>query len=330
MTAVATEPSRWDVRGDAVEAGVNVDLETLIMLRSQAHRLPLAALRLRAPEAGLRSSPFRGRGMEFEESRPYQPGDDLRHLDWRVMARTGKPYTKLFREERERPVLLWVDLRAGMMFGTRNAFKATVAARAAAVLAWAALANGDRVGGLAFSDEAHDEWRPQRGKRPVLHVLERLTTHPGWAASVAPPPQARVSASEALDPLARVIRPGSLVFLISDFRDPGERLDTQLARLARRNDVVLVQLHDPLEHELPPGGLYRVADGHETLTLDTRDRRRRQRYREAFEQHCEHIRQLCRQYGMHHVPCATDDDLVETLRAGLGLRMLSVRGTSAV
>ncbi len=325
QTGAATE-ARWTANAEAVAAGVNVDLQTLISMRAHAWKVPLGALRLRAPDSGLRSSPFKGRGMEFEESRPYQPGDDLRSLDWRVMARTGKPYTKLFREERERPVLLWVDLRVGMMFGTRNAYKAAVAARAAAVLAWAALENGDRIGGLAFSDDAHEEWRPQRGKRAVLHLLERLSSHPGWATTSGTWPQGSCSASEALEPLLRVARPGSLVFLISDFRNPGTQLDTQLARLARRNDVVAVQLSDPLEQQLPPEGLYRVADAMQTLSLDTRGGKRRRAYREAFEAHSEHLLQLCRQHGMHHLACSTGDELIDTLRKGLGLRTLASRG----
>ncbi|MEO0971915.1 MAG: DUF58 domain-containing protein, partial [Pseudomonadota bacterium] len=131
MSAASKASSSPAALEQAVAAGVRVSSQELVRLRHAAANVPLNAMRIRAAAADTRASPFKGRGMEFEESRPYQPGDDLRSLDWRVMARTGKPYTKLFREERERPVLVWVDLRQSMLFATRGAFKAVLAARLA-------------------------------------------------------------------------------------------------------------------------------------------------------------------------------------------------------
>ena len=121
-------------------------------------------------------SPYRGRGMEFEEVRAYQPGDDIRNMDWRVTARTGRPHTKLFREERERPVLFLVDLGPSMAFGTRVAFKSVVAARAAALLAWAARDNGDRIGGIVFAGKRHRELRPAARERGMLPFSRHWST----------------------------------------------------------------------------------------------------------------------------------------------------------
>ncbi len=141
--------------------GVILGSEELIRLRSQASLPGLAPQRrVMTTQTGPYASPFKGRGIDFAEVRAYLPGDDIRNIDWRVTARTGQPHTKLFREERERPVLLLVDLGASMRFGTRVAFKSVLAARAAALLGWAAVGHGDRVGGVVFAGQEHQELRP--------------------------------------------------------------------------------------------------------------------------------------------------------------------------
>ena len=139
---------------------VQVTLADLVRLRAAGESLQLTAPRIRVAIEGGHVSPYKGRGVEFDESRPYQPGDDLRTIDWRVTARTGKPHTKVFREERNRPVFVWLDLRRPMLFATRGAFKGVRAAEIAALVAWSAVANGDRLGGLVFSETEHHEQRP--------------------------------------------------------------------------------------------------------------------------------------------------------------------------
>ena len=198
------------------DEAIAVSTTALVRLNEAAASLSLHTATVRARMSGEYLSPFKGRGMEFDESRPYQPGDDVRNLDWRVMARTGRAHTKLFREERERPVFLWVDLRPAMFFATRGAFKSVVAARAAVLLAWAANRQGDRVGGIIFSDQHHDELKPGRGKAAVLHLINRVAHHPAWSGEK----RAGVGevAEQAMLRLRRVVRPGSMVFLLSDFR----------------------------------------------------------------------------------------------------------------
>jgi uncharacterized protein (DUF58 family) len=301
----------------AVEAGVRVSSEDLIRMRHAAASLPLSAMRIRATAADTRVSPFKGRGMEFEESRPYQPGDDLRSLDWRVMARTGKPYTKLFREERERPVLVWADLRRSMMFATRGVFKAVVASRLAAAIAWSTLRQGDRVGGLVFCDRSHDELRPSRGKHAVMHLIDLLAHHGGWNAD---PDDDPTDLEPAAARLRRVARPGSLVLLLSDFYGLTEAAQAHLSRLSSHCDVLLVQLFDPLEGELPRPGLYRLQSGEDSLLLDSGDSRRREAYHERFAAHCRRVDDLGRLLGVRTIRCSTVDDPIDTVRAGLGLR----------
>lgn len=133
-------------RNDDGDGLVRISTQNLIALRRQAELVPLNAIKVMAPQSGAYLSPFKGRGMDFEESRIYQDGDDIRNMDWRVTARTGTAHTKVFREERERSVLMWVDYRRPMFFATQGAFKSVLAARAAALLSWSAIAHGDQIG----------------------------------------------------------------------------------------------------------------------------------------------------------------------------------------
>ena len=306
MTAVAAlrraarrEPS------PAAQAPDRVTLERLIALKAGGESLRLGVPRVRAPGAGGHLSPLKGRGVEFDESRPYQPGDDLRTMDWRVMARTGKPHTKVFREERNRPVIVWLDLRASMMFGTQGAFKAVRAAEAAALVAWSAIANADRLGGLVFADAAHEERRPRLGRRSALTLLQLIVDDAFWKA---PAPKAPGDAEHALQRLTRVARPGSLLFLISDFRSLGNGAERHLRELSRSGDVNLLHVYDPIEAELPPPGRYRIIVAGKSITIDTFDPGVRSNYRAGFDAHRARLNALARLPGVSVIDCATDED----------------------
>ena len=218
--------------------------------------------RVATQAAGQRASRFHGRGMEFAEVRAYQPGDDVRTIDWRVTARTGRPHSKLFDEERERPTWLLVDLGPSMRFGTRCAFKSVAAARAAALLAWQAHAAGERVGGSIAAPGLRVELPPGRTRRQLLRFLDALA---GGTAAVG------AGASEELaTQLGRIqprLRSGSRVVLVSDFYALDEAFVRALRGLARRCDVTLVHVFDPIECTPPPAGRYRVSDGREIRTV---------------------------------------------------------------
>lgn len=293
-----------------------VTIEELIGLRHAARGLGVQRNRIRAAQNGADVAPFKGRGMEFEESRRYQPGDDVRSLDWRVTARTGKPYTKLFREERERPVYFCVDLRRPMFFATRGAFKSTQATRAAALLAWGALNAGDRVGALIFGEAEHHELRAGRGKRATLRVLSALADHPAWQGAPAKT-AATPDAARALLRLRHVVRPGSLIFLLSDFAGFDAGGGAHLKALARHNEVVLVWVTDALERELPPPSRYAVSDGTATLSFDAGRPAARAAHRDRFLARETALAELARGHRMNLLPLATDADLVATLREGL-------------
>ncbi len=293
---------------------------TLIGLNRDAASIPLISNSIKAHNAGGFLSAFRGRGMEFHESRPYQPGDDIRSIDWRVTARSGRTHTKIYREERERPVLLWVDLQQSMFFGTRHYYKSVLASRLAALLAWSSVLHGDRLGGLVFSEIQHFESRPRRGKAAVLHFIQQLVEHRAWLQAPQLDGVTENSGYQALNRLRQVTRPGSLVVLISDFRFLDDNCRIHLAQLARHNDVVLLFTHDPLEQTLPPAGYYRLSDGERELALDTAYQANRDQYSDRFQRHTESLQQLSNQLQLFLIGISTADDMLETLKTGLGLR----------
>jgi len=318
--------------------GIVASVGELVRLRASATRIKAAPRgRVRTLHAGAYGSAFRGRGMEFDETRIYQAGDDVRAIDWRVTARTGRVHTKLFHEERERPVLVLVDQRPHMRFGTRDAFKSVLAARAAATVAWAARDGGDRVGGIILSNAPLDQsvHAPQRSRTRLLHFLHALSDATSHERAVAgnelPPP----TLGDALSLLARTSRPGTLLHVISDFADldagdVASGCENDLARLARRCEVACVLVHDRLEAEAPADGQYRVSDGTRVLELPAGNRRWRNEYAARFAARRERLESLCRRRGMAFLPLETGEDCAAALRATHGTHALRAhRQTSA-
>ena len=297
---------------------VSVDQAGLIRLNGPARAIALDVLRVNSLQTGAYVSHFRGRGMEFDESRPYQPGDDPRSIDWRVTARSTTAYTKLFREERERPVLVALDLRANMHFATRGCFKSVNASRAAALLSWAAHHRGDRLGGLIFGDHTHRELKPRLGRRAALRFVHAIAAHPDWQPSEAEATGDALTA--AMSALRRVSRPGSLIVVISDFVGFSRTAQAHLSSVARHNEVLAVFLSDPLERQLPPPGRYRVVSPDAEMSIDTRAAAARRDYEDEFQTRSDTLATFCHRYGIHLMPMSTDDDPIATLQAALGRR----------
>lgn len=298
---------------------VSVSQAGLIRLAGPARAIALNVLRVNSLQTGAYVSRFRGRGMEFDESRPYQPGDDPRSIDWRVTARSTTAYTKLFREERERPVLVAVDLRSNMHFATRGCFKSVNASRAAALLSWAAHHRGDRLGGLIFGDTTHRELKPRLGRRAALRFVHELVEHPDWHRGDAEPTN-EDALTQAMSALRRVTRPGSLVVVISDFAGFTRAAQSYLSSVARHNEVLAVFLNDPLERQLPPPGRYRLVSPDDELAIDTYAAPARRDYERAFEERQAGLESFCQRYGVHLMPMSTDDDPVSALQSALGRR----------
>jgi uncharacterized protein (DUF58 family) len=318
------ESNAHDTSGDGL---VYVTPKSLIKLRHAAESLPLKVAKVKALHTGEYYSPFKGRGMEFDEVRLYQPGDDIRTIDWRVTARSGTAHTKLFREERERAVILWVDFRRSMYFGTRGAFKSVTAAKAAALFAWSAEHQGDRLGSLLFSESQHQEARPQRSTLALMHILQKLSQstakNPLQNASDQEPPTER-TLNDALGRLRRVTRPGSMLLLISDFRGLDDQSEAHLYQLAKHNDLILVYVYDPLEAKLPPAGYYRISDNLATKAIDTSDDTMREEYNQRHQTHMQRIHRVSHGDHIHFLPICTADDLLISVQKGLGIRNRAV------
>ena len=300
---------------------VSVSQAGLIRLNGPARAIALDVLRVSSLQTGAYVSHFRGRGMEFDESRPYQPGDDPRSIDWRVTARSTTAYTKLFREERERPVLIMVDLRASMHFATQGCFKSVNASRAAALLSWAAHHRGDRLGGLIFGDTTHRELKPKLGRQAALRFVHELVNHPDWQTTErAHGDDGEQQLTQAMSALRRVARPGSLVVIISDFQGVSRTAQAYLSSVARHNEVLALFLSDPIERQLPPPGRYRIVAGDDELAIDTFVKAARRDYESAFESRSHALEAFCQRYGVHLLPLSTQDDPVTALQTALGRR----------
>lgn len=257
-------------------------LDALLDMRRHCRDLPssLRPVQL-GQQAGRQLSRLRGRGIDFDQVRQYQPGDDIRNIDWRVTARTRKPHTKVFNEERERPVFVICEQSARLFFGTHLRFKSVLAAEAASLIAWMALAHNDRVGGMVFDDDSCHEVRPRRSRRAILQLLGQLL-----GANHALTPDSRAAAGEPLNLALRrsreIIRPGSVLYLLCDHSAIDALSLPLLTALVAHNDVVLLPLHDALEASLPSSpALDFVQDG-QRLTLNTRDNALREAWAAQF------------------------------------------------
>lgn len=301
-------------------SGIYPQADELIALRFAARGLALKPQHpVGATTVGLHRSRFRGRGVDYLESRYYQPGDDIRNMDWRVTARTGKAHTKLFQEERERPVLVVLDCGASMFFGTRQALKSVAAARLAACVAWAAVQRGDRIGAFGFAADMHQEMRPSGGRRGALTLIRHLQKWlrpPASAADLARQASERDGAalSLALQRLRHVTRPGSLIVIISDFYGIDADTRRHLSRLRSHNDVVACQVYDPIEKQPPPAGVYPISDGEHNGMLNARGQRARQRYQHFADTRFEQLQQVTRQLGIPLQSAATTDEPVSIIQ----------------
>ena len=290
----------------APPSGAYADLNELIALRFSAQQLQLARRnRALSMLAGPNKSNFRGRGIDFEEVRNYQPGDDIRTIDWRVTARTGTAHTKVFREERERPVLVVVDQRSTMFFGSSHCFKSVLAAQLASLIAWSALNAGDRVGGLVFNGEEHREIRPRRSRKTVLALLSQVAEYNHNLP--LPVESAGDSFAAMLSNLRRITRPGSSLCLISDFSGASqEHAREHLFQLSQHTELTAIACSDPLESRLPRAGKYAVTNGTERSELYTADRKLRRTYEQRFQQQRELLSQDLLRLGIPLMQASTD------------------------
>ncbi len=299
----------------AIENSVTISLNPLIKLHHQARQLSFGTRRkVRSALSGNYASSFKGRGMDFDETRIYQPGDDIRSMDWRVTARTGQPHTKIFKEERERPVFFVTDLSASMHFATRGAFKSVIAAQATALLAWAASDHGDRVGGVVFSDKQHIELPPkarQHGVLRLLKTLEKLDSTPNDGSSVTQ------GLTQALNRLRKITHPGSLIFISSDFYHLNEEAERHFSYLSRHNDIVGVLIRDPLEVTPPPPDRYSISNGQNVSVFNTSSKKIQEKYHSFFQEKYERINSIFRKHSARLIELSTHQNIFDALHRQL-------------
>jgi len=285
-------------------------LEELLTLRAAARTLSLAQGPARALLLGNHRSAHRGRGLEVEEVRPYIAGDDPRSIEWRVTARRGRVHTKLFREERERPVWLLVDLGASMFFGSKLQLKSMVAVRAAALLAWAAALRGDRIGAV-ISNARGERALPMRSREagvlPILNALIELQPSAPAAATEHQPAPLR-----ALMPL---VHPGSLIVALSDFQSLDADQESQWTALSAHSDCRWLWIADPLESQALPPGRFVASFGGRTARIDGATVR--SKWLDAWAQREARIESFTSQRRIGLTRLATDRDVAESLAASL-------------
>ena len=305
----------------ADEAGVYSCLEDLVAIRYRARgfsflpRQPIHSLL-----AGRHASRLRGRGLNFEEIRRYQAGDDIRQIDWKVTARTRKTHSRVYTEERERTTLLLVDQRITMFFGSVKRMKSVTAAEGAALAAWRVLEQQDRVGAIVFNDTDIAEFRPCRSQSAVMRILQAVVTQ-NRALSVERGIRSNPGMlNEALRRCEQLAKHDCLVCIISDGAGQDEETHRLLTRIAYHNDVLFAFVHDPLEGALPDAGSLVFGDGQEQLEVDTGQRSLRQDFSAGFEAARAEGRYFLVQRETPVVPLNTVDDVAEQVRKRLGAR----------
>jgi uncharacterized protein (DUF58 family) len=262
--------------------------------------------------AGQYKSVFRGRGMEFDEVREYQPGDDIRTIDWNVTARTGSPFIKRFCEERELTVLLLVDISASGVFGSVSRAKLDLAIEMAAMLMFSALKNNDKVGLLTFADGVRDYFPPRKGKANVLRLIRQLVA--------AEPVAVETNLASALEYVNRVQKRRAVVFLLSDFLAPLTQRTMSIAN--RRHDLVAVTVSDPREQSLPDVGFITLSDAEtgELVEVDTRHPEVRRLFAQRASERGGILTDRLRKTGVDQLAVRTDEDYEKSLRRFFRMR----------
>jgi uncharacterized protein (DUF58 family) len=293
------------------------DSNQLIKLRYAAKELTnFPKLQARQMLAGGHRSQFRGRGMDFDQVRLYQAGDDVRSIDWRVTGRTQVPHTKVFIEERERPILIICDLRSSMFFGSQR-LKSVVACEISAALAWAGLAINDRIGGVIFGAQQQLDVKPKRSHHSALQFIQGLQN---FSEALLQPQTDHSDLATILEESRRLALPGSTVFIVSDFHDLNSDCEPHLFSLAKHCNINFCQVVDNIERQLPKPALYAVGDNERQAIIDTSNQQLRQTFAEQFTERENLLQKLCEQLGAGLLPFNTSEPVMQLLAKAYGKR----------
>ncbi|MDB6051162.1 MAG: MoxR protein [Pseudomonas sp.] len=300
---------------------VYVSLAQLMALEFNARDLSFIA---RQPQgsilAGNHASRLRGRGLNFDELRRYQPGDDLRHLDWRASLRTGKPVVRTFTEERDRPALILVDQRMSMFFGSKRSFKSALAAKLGSLAAWTVFHAGDRVGGLVFNDQRIDSLAPLRSRKRIEALCSKMVQQNQALDAANPDSEGEDQLDKVLQHCLNVAGHDHLICIVSDFAGIGPRTLQLMRQLAAHNDVIAMQVYDPLALKLPAKGRLLVTQGQLQVELAVEHRQVQQPLGDFLSGRLKDVASLLRRSQVPLMMFSTEFDAPEQLRAELGKR----------
>ena len=257
--------------------------------------------------SGGSNSPFRTRGLDFQEIRAYQPGDDIRQIDWRTTAKHGKPFTKLYTDEKERPVYFVCDMRSRMKFASQGDFKSTVAARMTMFLAYLVERKKDRIGSVILAPD-HLKSVDLRGNGGTEEMISDFVA----VGYPIPDKPDTISLEQALLLLAREAKNGAMIFICSDFSDLTEESIEILNRLSARRTIALMHVYDEMEGQLPYG-LWTITDGQKTETIDMTNKAYREAFEKPFQERLKRIEETVKKYGWGYISVKTTDDYLAKL-----------------
>lgn len=289
--------------------GAYPQLNDLLAQQYLGAQLKLDTQLRKSRSSGHLQTSVRGRGLVFAEVRQYQPGDDIRSIDWRVTAKTQKTHTRIFTQERERPVIFAADLRSAMFFGSQHCFKSVVSAQALSLLAWAAHSATDKVGAVLLGDQAHLELKPQGSKRSLLRFLSALVEF-GEQLSTPVVQDAEQHLETLMARVLRVSKPGSSVYIVSDYHDVNTSFERYLTQLAKHCRVTLIHVSDPLEWRLPQGPALWLSDGKQRGLMRPSDQPH-----QWMRQRRDALAQICAPLNIEIINLSTADSVSRILSA---------------
>jgi uncharacterized protein (DUF58 family) len=303
------------------DTNIYADLKELVALQHRASGFSLLPKQpVHSILSGRHSSRLRGRGLNFEELRHYRAGDDIRTMDWKVSNRTRKPHVRVYTEERERPVLLLVDQRISMFFGSQVKMKSVIAAELAALAAWRVLSVGDRVGALVFNDTQIVETRPHRSRKTVMQILHNVLTLNHKLSAEYPDAQNNAQLNFVLRESERLSSHDYLIVIISDLSGWDEETVKRIKRLGRHNDVMASLVFDPLEKTLPDSSQLVLSDGDMQIQVDSGRAGLGQQYTEHFVSGVERLQSELSKHGIPVIPMNTTETVLSQVRKAIGER----------
>lgn len=290
--------------------GINLTLAELIFLQNYiSSNMINTKKNVRSILSGQKVSKLKGKGIDFEEVREYVFGDDIKAIDWNITARTGRVHTKIYKEERERPILLVVDLSSSMRFASKKAFKSIIAAHFATLLAKLATLHKDKVGGVIYSGKNHLELRPKANNPGVQSLIKNLY----FLHEEMDLEEDENAMNFSLRRLKNFVYSGSLVIIISDFNKFDNHTQTLCQQIGKHNDIALVFIYDEIEKKAPKSGHYLISNGINNKIFDTTNKNIRKTYEKLFNDKFNFIKKFAYDNKYLFVPLATNDDLIATL-----------------